>query len=115
MLENFTTKFTAWAHEKKSINTNQAHGAPANLLDLYAAVDIPESETFGSTTFDIPGLRKASTDAQSVEPDISILKFASSAAHVMGKSSLQTKHLPGLQNILKHHGASASQRQSRFF
>ncbi|TRW23865.1 glycoside hydrolase [Flavobacterium zepuense] len=85
MLENFTSKFTAWAHGKKSMNTNQAHGSPGNLLDLYALVDIPESETFGSTTFYIPGLRRASTDVQSVEPDIAVLKFASSAAHVTGK------------------------------
>lgn len=85
MLENFTKKFTEWAHEKKSINTNQAHGSPANLLDLYAAVDVPESETFGSTPFYIPGLRSANEDNESVGPDPSILKFASSAAHVSGK------------------------------
>ena len=85
MLENFTTKFTDWAHAKKSINTNQAHGSPGNLLDLYAAVDIPESETFGSTTFHVPGLRRDSADVQSVEPDLNVLKFASSAAHVTGK------------------------------
>jgi hypothetical protein len=85
MLENFTTKFTDWAHGKQSMNTNQAHGSPANLLDLYAAVDIPESETFGSTPFDVQGLRSAGAEAQEVGPDPSILKFSSSAAHVMGK------------------------------
>lgn len=85
MLENFTTKFTSWAHGKHALNTNQAHGSPANLLDLYAAVDIPESETFGSTPFDIPGLRSAGAEAHEVGPDPSILKFSSSAAHVMGK------------------------------
>jgi len=46
MLENFTQHFTEWAHSKKAINTNQAHGSPGNLLDLYAAVDQPECETF---------------------------------------------------------------------
>jgi hypothetical protein len=85
MLENFTAKFTNWAHSKKSTSTNQAHGSPANLLDLYAAVDIPESETFGSTPFHIPGLRSAGAEAQEVGPDTAILKFASSAAHVTGK------------------------------
>ncbi|MFP9114542.1 glycosyl hydrolase [Flavobacterium sp. RHBU_3] len=85
MLENFTQKFTAWANGKKAMNTNQAHGSPANLLDLYAAVDIPESETFGSTPFNIPGLRGAGAEAQEVGPDPSILKFSSSAANVMGK------------------------------
>lgn len=85
MLENFTTKFTEWAHGKNALNTNQAHGSPGNLLDLYAMVDIPESETFGSTTFHVPGLRRDSADVQSVEPDLNVLKFASSAAHVTGK------------------------------
>ena len=36
---------------------NQAHGAPGNLLDLYAAADIPETESFGMTEMTIPGLR----------------------------------------------------------
>jgi hypothetical protein len=67
------------------LNTNQAHGSPGNLLDLYAAVDIPESETFGSSAFNIPGLRRDSEDIRNVDPDPNMLKFASSAAHVMGK------------------------------
>lgn len=85
MLQYFTTKFTDWAHLKKASNTNQAHGSPGNLLDLYAAVDIPEAETYGSTAFNIPGLRRDSADARNVDPDPNMLKFASSAAHVMGK------------------------------
>jgi len=86
ILNNFTKDFTNWAHSKNSKNTNQAHGSPGNLLDLYAAVDIPESETFGSTVFDIPGLRRDSADVQKSDtPDINMLKFASSAANVTGK------------------------------
>ncbi|MBN8720881.1 MAG: glycoside hydrolase [Sediminibacterium magnilacihabitans] len=85
MLQHFTKKFTDWAHSKKALNTNQAHGSPGNLLDLYAAVDIPESETFGSSAFNIPGLRRDSEDIRNVDPDPNMLKFASSAAHVMGK------------------------------
>jgi hypothetical protein len=85
MLQYFTTKFTRWAHGKKAMNTNQAHGSPGNLLDLYAAVDMPESETFGSTAFAIPGLRRDSADIRNVDPDPNMLKFASSAAHVTGK------------------------------
>ena len=41
LLENFTTQWTDWAHRHGSITRNQAHGSPANLLDVYAAVDIP--------------------------------------------------------------------------
>ncbi|WP_370895890.1 glycosyl hydrolase [Chryseobacterium gossypii] len=86
ILNNFTDNFTRWAHSRNSKNTNQAHGSPGNLLDLYAAVDIPESETFGSTVFNIPGLRRDSADVQkSDQPDINMLKFASSAANVTGK------------------------------
>jgi len=85
MLLGFTKNFTQWAHSKKALNTNQAHGSPGNLLDLYAAVDIPECETFGSSHFDIPGLRRDPADVRNVDPDPNMLKFASSAANAMGK------------------------------
>ena len=85
MLQNFTTDFTKWAHSKKSLSTNQAHGSPGNLLDLYAAVDMPECETFGSSAFKVKGLRRDSADVRNVDPDPIMLKFASSAAHVSGK------------------------------
>lgn len=86
LLENFTRNWTKWAHQKEKITKNQAHGSPGNLLDLYGAVDIPECETFGSTYFPIPGLRRDSTDIRNVDPDPVMLKFASSAAHVTGKN-----------------------------
>lgn len=86
ILHHFTENFTSWAHSKNSENTNQAHGSPGNLLDLYAAVDIPESETFGSTKFDIEGLQRNPEDLNTKEiPDIHMLKFASSAANITGK------------------------------
>jgi hypothetical protein len=85
MLEHFTRNFTQWAHSKKALSLNQAHGSPGNLLDLYAAVDIPECETFGSSYFPIPGLRRDSADVRNVDPDPNMLKFASSAAHVTGR------------------------------
>ncbi|SFO71003.1 alpha-L-rhamnosidase [Chitinophaga sp. YR627] len=84
LLNNFTTPWTEWAHRYNSVSKNQAHGSPGNLLDLYAAVDIPECETFGSTYFPIPGLRRDSADIRNVAPDPVMLKFASSAAHVTG-------------------------------
>ena len=63
LLERFTIPWGRWAASKGAITRNQAHGSPANLLDLYAASGIPETE--GS--------------------DILGFKFASSAAHVTGK------------------------------
>lgn len=85
LLENFTTQWTEWAHRHGSITRNQAHGSPANLLDVYAAVDIPECEGFGLSDFGIRGLRKDEGFTKKNFSDISMLKYASSAAHISGK------------------------------
>ncbi len=63
ILAKFTTRWTEWAHRQGKTTRNQAHGSPGNILDLYAAVDIPETEGNERTR----------------------LKFASSAANVTGK------------------------------
>ncbi|WP_220399537.1 glycosyl hydrolase [Filimonas effusa] len=84
MLENFARPFAQWAHGLNMQSINQSHGSPGNLLDLYAAVDIAETETFGSSYFPIKGLRRDSADVRNVDPDPAMLKFASSAAHAMG-------------------------------
>jgi len=52
----------------------QAHGSPANVLDLYAAADIPETEGYGK-----PG----SADGE-LKEEVAMM-YASSAAHVSGK------------------------------
>ncbi len=82
--EKFTRQWTDWAHRHGAITRNQAHGSPANLIDLYATVDIPECEIFGISDFNIPGLRKDSLIKKN-DGDPVILKFASSAAHIAGK------------------------------
>ena len=53
-------QWTDWAHKNGSITRNQAHGSPASLIDVYAAVDIPECEGFGLSQFHIKGLRQDS-------------------------------------------------------
>ena len=63
LLEKFTDTWTNWAHRQGKITRNQAHGSPGNILDLYAAADIPETEG----------------------TDILSMKFASSASSVTGK------------------------------
>ena len=63
LLDEFTLPWRQWAASKGKIVRNQAHGAPANILDLYAASDIPETEG----------------------QEILRMKFATSAAHVAGK------------------------------
>lgn len=85
LLENFTQQWVAWAHQHGVQVRNQAHGSPANLLDLYAAVDIPEIEGFGLSDFGIKGLRTDPGKTRKNDSDVSMLKYASSAAHVMGK------------------------------
>ncbi len=64
LLENFTKLWKEWGEGKGAILRNQSHGSPANTLDLYSVVDIPETEG----------------------TDILRFKFATSAANVSGKS-----------------------------
>lgn len=82
--ENFTRQWTDWAHKHGSLTRNQAHGSPGNLIDLYATVDVPECEGFGLSDFGIRGLRKDSLTRPN-DSDLSMLKYASSAAHIAGK------------------------------
>lgn len=84
LLENFTRQWTEWAHSHGSKTRNQAHGSPGNLIDLYATVDVPECEGFGLSDFNIRGLRKDSLTRPN-DSDLSMLKYASSAAHIAGK------------------------------
>lgn len=63
LLEKFTVPWADWAKGHKALVRNQSHGSPGNTMDLYAAVDIPETEG----------------------EDILRFKFATSAAHVTGK------------------------------
>jgi hypothetical protein len=85
LLQNFTIRWTSWAHKMGAITRNQAHGSPGNLIDLYAAVDIPECESFGTTKFDIPGINFNPRWMHASDSKALFQKFASSAAHITGK------------------------------
>lgn len=74
-----------WSEGHGCTTRNQAHGSPANLLDLYAASGIPETETFGATPFEIPGIRRERGNIREDRPQPLINRMASSAAHVAGK------------------------------
>jgi len=67
VLESLIQPWTDWAHGHGFLTRNQSHGSPGNLLDLYGTVDIPETEMFNK------------------DRDPLVAKFASSAAHVMGR------------------------------
>ncbi len=59
-------RWVDWSHQHGFLTRDQAHGSPGNLLDLYAAADIPETEMFH------------------LDRNRLISKFASSASHVAG-------------------------------
>jgi alpha-L-rhamnosidase len=63
ILRQFTGTWKQWGDAQGKILRNQSHGSPANTLDLYSVVDIPETEGTDWLRF----------------------KFATSAAHVAGK------------------------------
>ena len=85
LLQNFSGQWTAWAHSHGALTRNQAHGSPANLIDVYASVDVPEIEGFGLSEFGIKGLRIDSGMTKKNFSDVSMLKYASSAAHITGR------------------------------
>ncbi|MDE5786791.1 MAG: glycosyl hydrolase family 2, partial [Duncaniella sp.] len=93
--DNFTDIWTRWAHSHGAKIRNQSHGSPANILDIYAAVDIPECESFGQSDFDIPGLVR-NGDSRPSDADPAVLKFASSAAHLAGRKLTSAETLTWL-------------------
>ena len=103
--ENFTKQWTEWAHSHGAKTRNQAHGSPGNLIDLYATVDVPECEGFGISDFNIKGLRKDSL-TRSNDSDLSMLKYASSAAHIAGKPYISSETFTWLT---EHFRTSLSQ------
>ena len=80
-----------WARRRGMLTRDQAHGSPSNLLDVYAASDIPETEMFGAPEFPIPGFRRDPAMVRQGDSDPRICMLASSAAHVA--------HAPGRQLV----------------
>ncbi|MCF2499526.1 glycosyl hydrolase [Dyadobacter chenhuakuii] len=101
--ERYAKPWTDWSTNHGFLTRYQAHGSPGNLLDLYDTADIPETESFGTSRFSIPGLR--------IDPDYSIdqfgtpdplaMKFASSAAHFSGKKLVSSETGTWLANHFK--------------
>jgi hypothetical protein len=69
MHHEYLSAWHEWAVKHGGITRNQAHGSPGNLLDHYAVSDIPETEIFRHVG----------------EDQIPMLRFATSAAHAMGR------------------------------
>lgn len=87
-LESFLKPFGDWAHGQNGTGIrNQAHGSPGNLLDCYAAADIPETEVFGPARLTLGGierLRDLPPDFDTEEEAL-VCRMASSAAHIAGR------------------------------
>src|SRR5690606_31475697 len=105
--DNFLIPFTDFSNQHGALSKNQAHGSPGNLIDLYASTDIAECETFGSSFFAIPGLRRDSSDVRNVDPDPMMFKFASSATHTSGKQYTSSETFTWLTEHFKTSLAQA--------
>jgi hypothetical protein len=92
ILENYTRRWHDWAANGGKMIRNQAHGAPANILDLYGAADIPETEGI----------------------DIVKIKTASSVAHVTGKKLASSESATWLKDHFEASLADVKQAIDRF-
>jgi hypothetical protein len=93
ILEKFTVQWTDWAHRQGKLTRDQAHGSPGNILDLYAASDIPETE--GN--------------------DLAKFKFASSAGNVTSKKFISCEAATWLGEHFTSSLADVRKAVDRFF
>jgi hypothetical protein len=82
--------WTQWSHAHGSWSREQAHGSPTDLLDVYAAADVPETEIFGNMG----------------QQNFALNKFSSSAAHVSGRTLASSESFTWLT---EHFQASLAQ------
>ena len=88
----YIERWTAWSHSHGSLSRDQAHGSPTDLVDTYAAADIPETEMIpfgGQGAANYP-----------------MNKFASSAAHLTGRALTSSESFTWLTD---HFQASLAQ------
>jgi hypothetical protein len=114
---DYVNAWVTWSHAQGFSARNQAHGAPGNLLDLYAAADIPETESYGMTKAPIPGLRSDPADVnEDPDPPVNLIgRFASSAAHVAGKPLASSETLTWLRENFREPPAAAKPQIDRLF
>jgi hypothetical protein len=83
MIEDVFPQWIAWCQKRSICTRDQAHGSPANILDLYALADIPETEIYKGGSRDP---LRSKFDEHFLEGRSPLPgKFASSAAHVVGR------------------------------
>lgn len=98
-LHQFIHPWAQWCGQLGQLSRNQGHGSPGNPLDFYAAVDIPETETFGTGGGDM-GL---------------LFKLASSAAHVEGKRLVAAETAVWMREHFHGSLADIKQLADRYF
>ena len=106
-----------WSHAHGFLVRNQSHGAPGNLLDLYANADIAETEVFGSTPFPIPGLRRLDDEIRHDQdlPESLVIRMASSAGHVAGHNLSSSETLTWLREHFKESPSYMKPEIDRLF
>ena len=112
ILHNFTEEWKRWGQQQGKILRNQSHGSPANTLDLYAVVDIPETEgtepmrfRFASSASHVTGKRLVSAEAATWLDE----HFLSSLGDV--KKSVDKYFLGGVNHIV-YHGTAYSPKDA---
>lgn len=112
ILHNFTEEWKLWGQQHGKILRNQSHGSPANTLDLYAVVDIPETEgtepmrfRFASSAAHVTGKRLVSAEAATWLDE----HFLSSLGDV--KKSVDKYFLGGVNHIV-YHGTAYSPKDA---
>jgi hypothetical protein len=93
LLEKFTIPWHNWALAKGKVVRNQSHGSPANILDCYGVVDIPETE--GS--------------------ELLRFKFAVSAAHILNKPLASAEAATWLNEHFKSNLGDVKQAVDKYF
>jgi alpha-L-rhamnosidase len=108
LLETFTVEWADWARRRGAIVRNQAHGSPANLLDLYAASDIPETEgteiprfKWASSAANVTGRRLVSAEAATWLSE----HFSATLADV--RAAVDLLFLGGVNHVV-YHGTAYS-------
>lgn len=93
VLHYFTIPWQQWAAGKKKMVRNQSHGSPANILDLYSVIDIPETEG----------------------ADILRFKFATSAANITGKKLASAETATWLNEHFQSSWGDVKQAVDKYF
>ncbi|MBZ4192195.1 glycosyl hydrolase [Niabella beijingensis] len=93
LLEHFTMEWKKWGASRGAVLRNQSHGSPANTLDLYSVVDIPETEG----------------------TDVLRFKFAASAANVTGKQLIASESATWLNEHFLSSWGDVKKAIDRYF